>query len=97
MTHSALGALAVYTGSDSPGPFSLVDLDANPILFEDDADLTVQMAAMPTLALAAQVTPPTQPSTALVSTERIMAAAVAAQQTTIILAAQAESAAHQLL
>lgn len=41
MTVSALGVRAVYLGSGSSGPFSLVDPDANPILFVTNAEIAV--------------------------------------------------------
>lgn len=44
MTLSALGVTAVYYGLGSPGPFSLQDDDANPILFENDSEIVVKTA-----------------------------------------------------
>lgn len=39
MSHSALGVRAVYNGSGSTGPFTLEDVDANPILFEQNSEI----------------------------------------------------------
>lgn len=41
MTQSNLGVRAVYSGSGSVGPFSLVDLDTQPIQFEANTELVV--------------------------------------------------------
>ena len=44
MTQSALGVIALYTGSGSAGPFALTDVrSASPILFEEDSEITVRI------------------------------------------------------
>lgn len=44
MTQSALGVIALYTGSGSTGPFALTDVrDSSPILFEEDDDIIVRL------------------------------------------------------
>ena len=44
MTQSALGVIAIYTGSGSVGPFALTDVrDSSPILFEVDDDIIVRL------------------------------------------------------
>jgi hypothetical protein len=44
MTQSALGVIALYTGSGSSGPFALTDVrDSSPILFKENNDITVRI------------------------------------------------------